>query len=141
MKKEIKTINKINAPIELIWENLRTGEAVNSWLPIITSCRVEGNKRYCSTEDSILEETILLSDDQNKTFQYSIEKQDLFPVTGLKGTMQLKAIGEYETDLHWDVEFDLQDESIFPQIEEGIRATYAMGAQGLEELVKTKSLI
>ena len=137
MKKEIRTVNTIAAPIEKIWENLKTGEEVNTWLPIITSCRVEGNQRFCTTESGNLDETILQSDDATKTFQYAIEKQSLFPITNIVGTMSLKSINESFTDLHWDLDFELEDESLFPQIKEGIEGLYKMGAIGLEELTES----
>ena len=140
MKKQIKTVNEIAAPTNQIWEHLRTGKGVNLWLPIITSCRVEGNKRFCTTEDSQLEETILESDDLNKVFKYSIEKQDLFPVTNIVGRMQLVPVNETTSKLHWDVEFNIEDETHFPQIKEGIEQVYAMGAKGLEELTNAVSL-
>jgi len=137
MKKEIKTTNRIDAPIDQVWEHLRTGENVNSWLPIITSCRLEGNNRICSTENGELEETILKSDDDTKTFQYSIEKQNMFPIENILGTMKLNEVGQDQTDLHWDISFSLEDESLFTAIKEGIEGVYQMGAAGLEQLSKT----
>lgn len=136
MKKLIQTVNKIEAPIEQLWAQIRTGKNVDTWLPIITSCRVEGNKRYCTTEDGDLDETILRSDDQQKVFQYAIDKQNIFPVTGIIGTMKLEAIDEQSTNLLWDVQFDIADESQFPPIKEGIEGLYAMGAQGLGALAQ-----
>lgn len=134
MKKVIKTTNKIEAPIDQIWAHVRTGEGVDTWLPIITSCRVEGNKRYCTTAEGKLDETILKSDDQEKVFQYSISKQELFPVTDIVGTMRLEAVNDQQTQLHWDIEFDIEDESLFPGIKEGIEGLYAAGAAGLGQL-------
>ena len=84
-----------------------------------------------------MDETILQSDDATKTFQYAIEKQSLFPITNIVGTMSLKSINESFTDLHWDLDFELEDESLFPQIKEGIEGLYKMGAIGLEELTES----
>lgn len=140
MKKLIQTANKIDAPIEKVWAHIRTGEGVNTWLPIITTCRVEGNKRYCTTENGSLDETILKSDDQAKVFQYAIEKQDVFPVSDIKGTMRLEQISANETTLLWDVEFDIQDEAIFPEIKQGIEGIYAAGAAGLGQLANAQAV-
>ena len=127
MKKVIKTVNKIDAPLEKVWSRIRTGESVDTWLPIITSCRVEGNKRYCTTEDGSLNETILRSDDQEKVFQYSIEEQNVFPVTGIVGTMRLEAINEQH-----------QNEEFLP----GIPLPYNIHATGkLEEMVHEHELL
>ena len=134
MKKFIQTVNTIEAPVDAVWAQIRTGENVDTWLPIITSCRVEGNKRYCTTEDGALDETILKSDDQEKVFQYAIGEQNLFPVTGIKGTMRLREVDEQTTNLFWDLEFDLQDENLFGDIKEGIEGLYTAGALGLGQL-------
>ncbi|MEL6275575.1 MAG: SRPBCC family protein [Bacteroidota bacterium] len=134
MKKQVKTVNNINAPAEQVWAQLRTGEGVNKWLPIITACRVEGNRRYCETADGSLKETIISSDDATMTFRYSIEEQQLLPVTDIVGTMRVEAIDAQSCTLYWDVEFDIADEQMFPQVEGGIRQIYAAGAEGLGKL-------
>ena len=69
-------------------------------------------------------------------FQYAIVEQHIFPVTNIIGTVKLEAIDEQSTNLLWDVQFDIADEHQFPPIKEGIEGLYAMGAQGLEALVK-----
>lgn len=140
MKKEIKTNNLIDAPIDAIWEQLRTGEGVDRWLPIVTSCKVEGNKRRCTVDGNQLDETILNSDDSQKLFQYAIDKQSLFPISHIVGTMKLHAHNEKQTNLTWDLSFDLQEESLFLEIKEGIENLYRQGAKGLEELAKSTTL-
>lgn len=134
MKKEVKTINEIAAPADQVWANLRTGEGVDTWLPVITACRVEGNRRYCEAGDGKLEETIVSSDDATMTFVYSIEKQELLPVMDILGTMRVEATGPETSKLYWDVAFEVADEAMFPGIKQGIEEIYASGAQGLGQL-------
>lgn len=140
MNKEIKTIHQINAPIDAIWSHLRTGQNVNHWLPIITSCRVEGERRYCTTEEGELEESILLSDDNKKVFKYSIDQQNLFPIKNIVGTMQLRSNSSDGTDLHWNLNFDIENEHLFPEIKSAIEGLYHLGAKGLESISKTETM-
>ncbi len=100
-------------------------------------CRVEGSKRYCTTEGGTIEETILKSDDDEKVFQYVFDKQDVFPADNIKGTMKLEFVNTTQTNLLWDVEFDIQDESIFPELKKSIEELYLSGASGLEKLANT----
>lgn len=134
MKKEVKTVNEIAAPADQVWANIRTGKGVDTWLPVITACRVEGNRRYCEAGESKLEETIVSSDDATQTFVYSIEKQELLPVTNILGTMRVEANGQDRSVLYWDVEFDVADEATFLSVKQGIEELYAVGAQGLGQL-------
>jgi hypothetical protein len=137
MKKLIKTINPINGSIDIIWELLKTGKNVDAWFPIITTCRVEGSKRYCTTENGSIEETILTSDNKNKVFRYSFDKQDVFPATNIIGTIKLEAISDTVTNLLWNIEFRLEDESIFLQLKKEIEELYKSAALGLEKLANT----
>lgn len=134
MKKEVKTVNEIAAPADQVWANIRTGKGVDTWMPVITACRVEGNRRYCEAGESKLEETIVSSDDATQTFVYSIEKQELLPVTNILGTMRVEANGQDRSVLYWDVEFDVADEATFLSVKQGIEELYAVGAQGLGQL-------
>ncbi len=139
MKKEIKTTNSIQASADRVWEILRTGKGVNTWLPIIETCEVNGSSRTCSHANGILEETILVSDDENKLFSYSIDKQDLFPFTNLVGVMQVVESNTDSCNLHWNASFDLPDESQFEEIKEKVSGLYQMGAKGLESLIHQKA--
>ena len=137
MKKSIKTINPIIAPLSKVWEIIKTGENVDAWFPMITTCRVEGFKRYCTTENGSIEETILIADHTHKIFRYSFDKQDVFPATNIIGTIKLEPVNDQVTNLLWDIEFRLEDESTFPQIKKEIEALYKSAATGLEEFANT----
>lgn len=136
-KKKIKTSHTINAPIEKIWANISKASDVHKWLPMIETCSLdgqgEGAKRVCTTENGMLNETILKIDHENKTFQYAIDEQTLFPISDVVGTMLLSD-DNGKTVLEWNLDFSLQDEAVFSMIEQGITGMYAAGAAGLEKI-------
>ncbi|MTB52863.1 SRPBCC family protein [Lewinella sp. W8] len=134
MKKLVQTSNPIQAPASEVWEHLRTGEGVNLWLPMITSCRVEGDRRYCEAGDQPLTETILSSDDGDMTFRYSIEEQSLLPIEDIIGTMRVESVPPQTSILHWDLSFEVADEATYAQVKAGLEQIYAQGAEGLERL-------
>ncbi len=139
MKKMIKTIHRINAAPEKVWSSIRKGDGVDNWLPMITTCRLEGRgvgaKRICTTEQGALKETILLIDEKHKTFQYGIEEQPLLPIDNIVATMSVLPDGE-GTILNWDMAFTLSDESLFTMVEQVVEGMYAAGAEGLENISK-----
>lgn len=137
MKKVIQTQHNINAPIEKVWANISKASGVNTWLPVITTCNLdgqgEGAKRQCSSEQGDLFETIVKIDHTNKVFKYSVDKQPFFPIENILGTMTLSEnIGC--TKLNWDLEFNVANESHFPMVKEAIEGMYAAGALGLEKI-------
>lgn len=137
MKKIIKTQHQIDAPIDKLWANISKASGVNTWLPVITSCSLEGQgegaKRICSSEQGDLLEKIVKIDHERKIFQYAIEQQPFFPITNILGTMTVsESMGK--SQLNWDLAFDLTDESAFPMIKEAIEGMYSTGAMGLETI-------
>lgn len=135
MNKIIKTAHQIDASAETIWEFIKKGEGVDKWLPIITSCKLEGTKRICETEQGKMLETILRVDNKEKIFQYSIDEQPLLPIENIKGTMQVVSKNK-GTELQWNLEFSLADDNLFPMVKEAIEGLYAAGANGLQQLSK-----
>ena len=137
MNKKVETSHIVNAPIDSVWANISKASGVNEWLPMIETCSLEGQgegaKRVCTTENGILKETILEIDHENKTFQYAIDEQTLFPIDDVVGTMMVKD-DNGKTRLDWTLAFSLQDENIFPMVEEGVNGMYAAGVAGLEKI-------
>jgi uncharacterized protein YndB with AHSA1/START domain len=133
MKKTIHTSYIINAPIEKVWANISKTTGVNEWLPVITACRLDGKKRVCTTEQGDMNETILKVDNDQKKFQYAIDKQPLLPITDVIGTMQVFELGKI-TKLNWILEFALQDETMFGMVNQAVEGMYAAGAKGLEKI-------
>lgn len=135
MKKTVTTLHTLNAPSSKVWANISKATGVNEWLPVITACRLDGDKRICSTEQGEMNETILKVNDENRVFQYSIDSQPLLPIENAIGTMQVKERGE-QTHLQWDLEFTLKDESLFDRVKQAVEEMYAVGATGLENISK-----
>ncbi|MEM9326601.1 MAG: SRPBCC family protein [Bacteroidota bacterium] len=136
MKKTIKTVHSIDAPVHKVWDYIQRGDGVEVWLPIVGSSRLEGtNRRFCTLQDGApLEETILKSDDLH-IFMYSIDRQASFPVNRPMGTMRLESSGE-GTTLFWDLEFELIDEEAEAAFSAQVEEIYASAAQKLELLAK-----
>ncbi len=135
MKKTIETSHKLNANPEKVWTIISKASGVNEWLPIITSCSFEGNKRICTTEQGDLKETILIIDNANKIFQYAIDEQPLLPIHNVVGTMKVLTKNG-GTELIWNIDFDIEDESQFPMVAQAIKDMYQAGANGLETISK-----
>lgn len=135
MKKIISTIHNIDAPLTKVWANISKATGVNEWLPVITACHLDGDKRVCSTAQGEMNETILKVDNTNQVFQYSIDSQPLLPIENAFGTMKVYENG-VQTQLQWDLEFTINDESLFEMVEQAVEGMYAAGAAGLETISK-----
>jgi uncharacterized protein YndB with AHSA1/START domain len=133
MKKTITTSHIINAPIEKVWANISKATGVNEWLPVITACRLDGNKRVCTTEQGDMNETILKIDNDQKIFQYAIDEQPLLPIAHIIGTMQVFE-QDNNTKLNWNLEFTLQNETMYETVKQVVEGMYAAGANGLEKI-------
>ncbi|WP_299223903.1 SRPBCC family protein [uncultured Aquimarina sp.] len=141
MKKTIQTVNQVNAPLDKVWAKVGPGTNMDKWMPIVATCRVEGDKRICGTHEAgDLKETILKSDDKNKVFQYRIDEQSMLPVTNIIGTMTLSEKNG-GTQLNWDVEFDISEENAgaFEEIKTNTEGLYQMAATSLAEYVNAQN--
>lgn len=133
MKKTIETSHTLKANPEKVWEKISKASGVNEWLPIITACSLEGNKRVCTTEQGELKETILKIDNENKIFVYAIDEQPLLPVQNVIGTM--KVVFKTEgTQLIWNMDFEIEDENQFSMVKQAVEGLYSAGANGLEKI-------
>ena len=140
MKKKVETNHELNAPIDKVWQNVRTGAEWERWLPILADSSIEGEgegaKRVCKMHDgNELFETILTSDDQEKLFSYRIDQQSFMPISEVIGTMQFTEENG-QTRLAWNVEFEVENEEIFSQVKPGIEEIYSSSSQKLAEISK-----
>ena len=140
MKKVIETTHQIDASLEAVWTNVRTGADWERWMPLIASSEMQGEgagaKRVCHTADQgDLYETILKADDDTKEFQYRIDEQTMLPAENVVGVMKLSVSGK-GTRLDWSVSFDMDaaHEGAFPEIKKMIEDVYAASARQLEQL-------
>ncbi|MEL6810861.1 MAG: SRPBCC family protein [Bacteroidota bacterium] len=124
----------INAHPESVWELISSGKDVDKWLAPITSCRVEGNKRYCGTAEGEFSEDILDVDHDTWTFSYAIPEQHLLPITNIKGAMNVKAIRPDISIVTWSWIYQV-DEAHEIEAKEGLTMVGNMGIKGIEGFV------
>ncbi|MFS4492192.1 SRPBCC family protein [Maribacter sp. 2308TA10-17] len=136
-KKTVQTSHILSAKTEKVWATISKASGVNEWLPIITACRLEGkgegSKRICTTAQGDMKETILKIDEEHKVFQYAIDEQPLLPIGNIVGTMKVNSKDE-RTELLWDLDFEISDESQFPMVKQAVEEMYRAGATGLETI-------
>ena len=140
MKKRIETTHTLDASVDQVWKNVRTGAEWERWLPILSGSTIDGEgkgaKRVCKMHDgNELFETILESNDEQKLFQYQIDRQSFMPISDIIGTMKFSE-NNGETKLEWNVEFEVANEETFEQVKPGIEEIYATSSQKLAELSK-----
>ena len=134
MKKSIKTTHTLAAPLDQVWDLIKTGEQWERWLPILTGSRVEGNQRYCDMENGDVLEERFLASEAERTFIYAIDKQASFPATNIVGMMRLEATDDTHTTLHWSVDMDVADEATFQGLRQNIEGLYEASASQLQSL-------
>lgn len=142
--KTVSVSKRIHVPAEVAWEIVRTGAHLERWVPAITRCELAGQgvgaRRVCVIEGHELHESIETIDDVARLFQYRISKQALLPVRNIVGSIHLSACGPQETEVIWFVNFDLDDESAWMPVRDGIAAIYVAGIEGLADLARRSAL-
>ena len=137
-KSEQKVTLEINAAPEATWAIIGAATGVDQWLaPMITSCRVEGNKRYCGTETGEFEEDILKIDHENRVFKYAIPQQHLMPVENIVGTMQVLDAANNNAIVQWHWTFDVAEENE-ASAQEMLAGAGQMGIKGIEQLLQVQ---
>jgi hypothetical protein len=137
----VSVSRRIQVPAQAVWEVVRTGAHLDRWVPAITSCAMEGEgvgaRRVCVINEQVLRESIETVDDASHLFQYRILEQSMLPVRNVLGTIHVSANGPSETEVLWFVNLELDDESAWPAVKEGIEGIYRAGITGLEAHVRT----
>lgn len=129
----------INANPKAVWKIIGSGKDVDKWLEPITSCRVEGDKRYCGTTEGSFAEDILESNDSTMTFRYFIPQQHMLPVENIEGKMQVNAINEERANVSWSWSFDIEESNI-EAVQTGLSQIGEMGIKGIETLAQKNQL-
>jgi hypothetical protein len=134
--KTVCVSRKIRVPAQAAWEIVRTGGGIDQWVPVVTSCRLDGEgvgaTRVCTINGQETVESIETIDDATRLFQYRIHKQSLMPVRNVMGTFHLTPVGPSEAEVLWFLNFDLDDEKAWPAVKEGIEGIYQAAIEGLE---------
>ena len=120
-----------------VWGVIGRVSGVNEWLaPMITACRVEGSKRYCSTEGGEFEENILKIDHENRVFKYNIPEQHMLPVSNIVGTMSVFDGEDGGAEVTWHWTFDVVSDEEAQQAREMLAHAGEMGINGIDALIK-----
>lgn len=134
---EEKVRISIGTSAEAAWKVIGAVSGVDKWFaPLIQSCRVEGNKRYCTTEAGPLNEDVLEVNHESKVFRYGIPKQQLIPVDNIIGTIKVLPNGNSSSIIEWSAIFDVLPEKE-SEAKEMFKGAWTMGIQGLEKYAKS----
>lgn len=126
----------INVSAEKAWEIIGAVNGVDKWLAPIETCRIEGDKRYCTTEEGGFEEDILKVDHENKELHYAIPEQNMMPVSNILGMMKVRKSDEENSVVDWKWAFDVEENSE-EQAKEMLSGIGQMGIEGIESLIKS----
>ena len=137
-KSEQKVSVKINASPEKAWEIIGAGGGVDKWLEPIETCRLEGDKRYCTAGGIEFAEDILKIDHEKKEFHYAIPKQHVIPVQNIIGVMRVHGKEENQSVVDWEWTFDVEEdqEATAKEIFTGLGQ---MGIKGVENYITSNT--
>ena len=138
-KSEQKVSVNINVSPEKAWEIIGAVDGVDKWLAPIETCRIEGDKRYCSTEEGGFEEDILKVDHENRELYYAIPEQNMIPVRNILGMMKVREGDDNNSVVDWQWRFDVEENSE-AQAKEMLAGIGQMGIQGIETLIQSGNM-
>jgi Polyketide cyclase / dehydrase and lipid transport len=138
-KSNQKVVMSIDTTPAAAWEVIGAVNGVDQWMaPMITSCRVDGDKRYCGTEGGEFEEDIISVDHENRVFKYGIPKQHMIPVENILGTMKVHKGADNKALVEWSWTFDVL-EGKETEAKEILNHAGQVGLKGIEQLLMAKS--
>ena len=79
-------------------------------------------------------EELFLSNEAEKTFIYSIEKQNVLPAKNLVGLIRLEKVDHETTTLNWSLDLEVESLEIFESLQEQISGIYIASAARLAVL-------
>ena len=108
MSSKIQNRIKIAASPDRVWAVLGDLAAAHTWIPGITTAKVEGMKRVCTTADGReIREEISDYSAEKRTYRYKHLQQPL-PVKNSHGIFTLQAEGAGSVVV-WEAEFEVPD--------------------------------
>lgn len=119
---------------EAAWSVIGAVSGVNNWFAPITACRVDGDKRYCTTEAGEFSEDIIKVDHENREFHYGIPVQNMVPVQNIIGLMKVTEAENGNATINWTWEFDVE-EANEATAKESLNMAGTVGIQGIEQLI------
>ena len=112
MKKMTIEVKKtIAVAPDKVWPTIASGTGVNKWFPVIDTCRVEGDQRYCTMiGGGDLVETLIKTDHKTRSFIYSVDKHPL-PWGPVDSKITVKDAGMGKSEIVWHASFDCAEET------------------------------
>lgn len=110
MKTEAAHI-RIEKPVEEVWELIGRFEGVETWLPGVDACEVEGDVRKVNTMGMEIEERLVARNEAARTITYSIVSGA--PVETHEATISAVPVGENAADVTWSVSTEPDDAAAF----------------------------
>lgn len=130
MKKTIHVEKSISTPAAKAWATIARGDGVNDWFPAIATCRLDGDRRYCSMAGGgDLVETILENDAATRSFRYSVDEHPL-PVGRITAAIRIEEDGS-GARVHWQAEIE-GEEPALSETAAMVEEVYASGIAALE---------
>jgi hypothetical protein len=138
--KKVSITKSVDASSEKVWNIIQTGTNLDQWIPFISACELEGKgvgaKRVCTMADGkVLKETILLVDENSRTFKYRIDEQNVLPTKNYTGTISVMD-NKGKTDVMWVADFEMTIEAAWPEVEKGLTNLLTSAIAGLETAAK-----
>jgi len=129
MKSNVEVRKTININAELAWDTIRRSDGLETWFPAITSCRLDGDKRFCTLAGGgDVVETILEIDNRSRIFRYSVDEHPL-PVGPVQTSIQIIERGS-NCEVIWRANFEGSDEGV-KMVAPMLEGLYAQGIDAL----------
>lgn len=138
--KTIAVTQCLSRPADAVWQLIRSGRDVHRMMPgVIESCRVEGSgpgaRRYCTTKQGPLAETLLCVDDDARLFRYRIDEQSLMPLENYEGSIHVTDMGGGTCEILWFATYDLLEEAAEAAVRDGLLGLLRTAIGGMGTLV------
>jgi hypothetical protein len=138
MMKTVEVKHVVSGDADALWQIIRTGKDVNTWLAAIATCEVKGAQRYCTMAGGgDLEETIVEVDDKPRRFAYRVDKHPL-PIGVMNSVMEVREVSSNKTEITWRSAFDA-DEAAYAQVAPMLQNLFMAGITGLEAHITPKA--
>lgn len=135
-----KVMLEIHASPEEVWNVISALNGVEKWFSsLISKCKVEGDKRFCETNDGIkFAEHVLELNHETRTFRFAIPQQDMLPVENIKETMQVSHMDNGNALVEWSATFDATDENALIG-QAAFRQLWHTGLKEMEAFINSKN--
>jgi hypothetical protein len=138
--KTIAVTQRVARPAATLWQLIRSGRDMHRLLPgVIETCRMEGSgpgaRRYCTSKQGPLSETILCVEDDARLFRYRIDEQRMMPLENYEGSIHVTELGGDSCQILWFATYNLLDEGAEAAVREGLLGLLRTAITGMDALV------